>query len=168
MELPPRDFESRASTSFTTPAVLCFLPYASRITSYNVCYTKLLRYEMKMDHLKLKLIDSFMKQDERKKNLSNDDYLEKFILEKSDKTVAPKELDKFIADKKMSEEMITAQFKERAREYILMEKRTKALENWLLKKMGEKEGKIFLKKPARPSVDRITSYNVCYTKLLRK
>jgi hypothetical protein len=26
MELPPRDFESRASTSFTTPAIYSFLP----------------------------------------------------------------------------------------------------------------------------------------------
>ena len=29
MELPPRDFESRASTSFTTPAIYSFISYAS-------------------------------------------------------------------------------------------------------------------------------------------
>jgi len=29
--LPPRDFESRASTSFTTPAICSYLPYASSL-----------------------------------------------------------------------------------------------------------------------------------------
>ena len=68
-----------------------------------------------------------MNEDPKKKGLSNDEYMDKYIAGKA--TVSNKQIDAFIKEKKIPEQSINPQIKERIKNYLLVEEKKKMVQS---------------------------------------
>lgn len=105
-------------------------------------------YELKMNRLRAMMLEKFMNAHPEKKNLSNDEFLDKVIAK--DLKISEAEVEKFIKDRGIPKESVTADLKNRINGFLLMEKKKGAVDIWLGKMTQKNPVEIYLKKPSAP------------------
>ncbi len=106
-------------------------------------------FEIKLNRLKTLLLQRYMDQDPRKKGLSNDEFLDKYIA--SEVKISEKEIEAFIKDQNIPAEHINPQVKEKIKGYLGMERKKEAVEKWLAEKSNKKPVEVYIPKPRRPT-----------------
>lgn len=106
-------------------------------------------FDIKFNRLKQILLQRFMDKDPRKKDLSNDEFLEKYIA--SEVKISDKEIDAFIKDQNIPAEHINPQVREKIRNYLGMERKKEAVDKWLADQIKKTPVEVYIEKPRRPS-----------------
>jgi protein-disulfide isomerase len=106
-------------------------------------------FEIKFNKLKTILLQRYMDKDSRKKGLSNDEFLEKYI--SKDVKISEKEIEAFIKDQNIPAEHINPQVREKIRGYLEMERKKEAVDKWLSEQTAKTPVEIYVQKPRRPS-----------------
>jgi len=105
-------------------------------------------FDLKMNKFKALILEKLMTSDPRKKGLTNDQFLEKYISSKIN--VSKKEMDAFIKERKIPKPSITKSLKERIKQFLIMNKKKSAVEKWTAKKLKNNKVEVYLEKPTRP------------------
>jgi protein-disulfide isomerase len=108
-------------------------------------------FELKFNRLKSILLQRYMDADPRKKNLSNDEFLEKFIAK--DVKITAKEIDAFIKQQNIPKEHINDQVKEKISNYLGMERKKEAVEKWIAQQTKKTPVEVYIPKPRRPTFE---------------
>jgi protein-disulfide isomerase len=106
-------------------------------------------FEIKFNRLKTILLQRYMDKDPRKKNMSNDEFLEKYI--SSSVNISDKEVDAFIKDQNIPAEHINPQVREKIKNYLGMERKKEAVDKWLADQTKKSPVEVFIEKPRRPT-----------------
>lgn len=106
-------------------------------------------FEIKFNRLKALLLQKFMDKDPRKKGLSNDEFLEKYIAK--DVKISEKEVDAFIKDQNIPEEHINPQVREKIKNYLGMERKKEAVDKWIAEQTKKNPVEVYISKPRRPT-----------------
>ena len=106
-------------------------------------------FDIKFGRLKALLLQKYMDKDPRKKGLSNDEFLEKFIAK--DVKISEKEIDAFIKDQNIPSEHINPQVREKIRNYLEMERKKEAVDTWIANQTKKKPVEVYIQKPRRPT-----------------
>lgn len=106
-------------------------------------------FDIKFNRLKALLLQKFMDKDSRKKGLSNDEFLEKYIAK--DVKISEKEIDAFIKDQNIPSEHINPQVREKIRSYLEMERKKEAVDNWIAEQTKKNPVEVYIQKPRRPT-----------------
>lgn len=108
-------------------------------------------FEIKYAKLQAMLLEKFMNQDPDKKNLSNDEFLDKHIAKGVKVTDA--EIEKFIKDRQIPKDQINPEIKARIVEYLTVESKKVAVDNWIAQKTKKTPVEIYIQKPSLPMFD---------------
>lgn len=108
-------------------------------------------YETKMNKIRAMILETFMNNDSRKEGLSNDEFLEKYIAK--DISITEKDIEAFIKERQIPASNINAQMKERIKNYLEVEKKREAVDQWIAKKTDSKPVEVYIDKPTRPTFD---------------
>lgn len=108
-------------------------------------------FEIKFNRLKNLLLQKYMDRDERKKGLSNDEFLDKFIAKGI--VVSEKEINAFIKDQNIPSEHINPQVREKIKNYLEMERKKEAIDKWIADQTNKNPVEVYLPKPRRPTFD---------------
>lgn len=106
-------------------------------------------FEIKFNRLKGILLQRYMDKDPRKKDLSNDDFLDKYISQNV--KISEKEIEAFIKDQNIPAEHINPQVKEKIKNYLEMERKKEAVEKWLADQTKKNPVEVYIAKPRRPT-----------------
>ncbi len=106
-------------------------------------------FEIKFNRLKTLIIQKLIDKDPRKKGISNDEFLEKYISSKV--VVSDKQVNDFIKEQNIPEEHINPQVKEKIKNYLGMEKKKQAIESWLADQTKKTPVEVYIPKPRRPT-----------------
>ena len=106
-------------------------------------------FEVKFNKLRGLLLQKIMDKDPRKKNLSNDEFLAKYIAK--DVNISEKEIEAFIKDQNIPAEHINPQVREKIKAYLEMERRKEAVDKWLAEQTKKNQVEVYLSKPRRPT-----------------
>ena len=105
-------------------------------------------FELKMNRIRALLLKTLIERDPRKKGLSNDDFLEKYIA--NNVKISNKEIDVFISERKIPKANVNDQIKEKVRQFLGMEAKKKAIEKWIGQKTKKSAVEVYLSEPQRP------------------
>lgn len=105
-------------------------------------------YEIKKNRLRALVVEKFMERDPRKENLSNDEYLQRYVAK--DVQVTERMIADFIKEREIPAEHVNEQMNVRIREYLEAEARHKAVEQWIAEQTAKEPVEIYLAKPQRP------------------
>jgi protein-disulfide isomerase len=108
-------------------------------------------FEVKFNRLRAVVMQKLMDKDPNKKNLSNDEYLDKYIAKGVN--VSDKDIDAFIKKQQIPQEHINPMVREKIKGYLEMEKRKEATDSWLAKQTGKNPVDVFIPKPRRPTMN---------------
>jgi protein-disulfide isomerase len=108
-------------------------------------------YEIKMNKIRAMMLEVFMNNDSRKKGLSNDEFLDKYIAK--DIKVSEKDIESFIKERQIPASNINAQMTERIKNYLQVEKKRQAVDKWIAKKTASNPVEVYIDKPTRPTFD---------------
>jgi protein-disulfide isomerase len=108
-------------------------------------------FEIKFNRLKSLLLQKYMDKDSRKKGLSNDEFLEKYIAKEV--VISEKEIDAFIKDQNIPAEHINPQVREKIKNYLMMERKKEAVDKWIAEQTKKNPVEVYIKKPRRPTFD---------------
>lgn len=106
-------------------------------------------FEIKFNRLKSLLLQRYMDKDPRKKGLSNDEFLEKYIAK--DVNISEKEIDAFIKDQNIPAEHINPQVREKIKSYLGMERKKEAVDKWIAEQTKKNPVEVYIPKPRRPT-----------------
>lgn len=106
-------------------------------------------FEIKFNRLKSILLQKYMDKDARKAGLSNDEFLEKHIAKSV--TISEKEIDAFIKDQNIPAEHINPQVREKIKNYLEMERKKEAVDNWIAEQTKKTPVEVYITKPRRPT-----------------
>lgn len=106
-------------------------------------------FEVKFNKLRGLLLQKLMDKDPRKKNLSNDEFLSKYITKEVN--ISEKEIDAFIKDQNIPEEHINPQVREKIKNYLEMERKKEAVDKWLAEQTKKTPVEVYIQKPRRPT-----------------
>lgn len=105
-------------------------------------------YDLKMGKLRAIIIEKIMSLDPKKKGLTNDQYLEKYITNSI--KITDDQINKFAKERKIPKEHINTQMMNRIRQYLSGMEKKKAIDTWLARKTKGNAVEVYLKKPERP------------------
>lgn len=105
-------------------------------------------FDMKMDRVRAVLLKKIMESDPRKKGLTNDEYLRRYI-GKGD-PVTDQDIEKFIKSQGFPQSQVNEMFKKRVKDYLKVERKQQAVQEWLTKKSKKDPIEIFIQRPRRP------------------
>lgn len=108
-------------------------------------------YELKMNKLKALVLEKLMDQDPKKKGMTNDAYLDKFIVSKI--VISEDKIAAFIKERKIPTKHINDQMKGRIRQFLSVDLKKKAIDTWMTKQTSKEAIEIYIKKPSRPVFD---------------
>lgn len=106
-------------------------------------------FEIKFNRLKGLLLQKFMDKDPRKKGISNDEFLEKYIAKGV--SISEKEIDAFIKDQNIPAEHINPQVREKIKNYLEMERKKEAVDKWIAEQTKKSPVEVYIPKPRRPT-----------------
>jgi protein-disulfide isomerase len=106
-------------------------------------------FEIKFNKLKSLILQKYIDKDPRKKDLSNDEFLEKYIAK--DVVISDKQIDAFIKDQNIPSEHINPQVREKIRNYLAMEKKKEAIDKWIADMTSKTPVEVYIPKPRRPT-----------------
>lgn len=105
-------------------------------------------YEIKMAKLQGMLLEYFMNKDSDKKNLSNDEFLDKKIAKNI--KISDAEIEKFIKERQIPKDQINPEIKTRIVDYLTVEAKKNAVDKWIAEKTNKSPVEVYLKKPTLP------------------
>jgi protein-disulfide isomerase len=108
-------------------------------------------YEIKYAKLQAMLLERFMNQDPDKKGLSNDEFLDKHIAKSVKITDA--QVDAFIKERQIPKDQINPEIKARIVEYLTVESKKVAVDNWIAAKTKKTPVEIYIQKPTLPTFE---------------
>ena len=108
-------------------------------------------YDIKLGKIKAQILEQLIMTDPRKKGLTNDQFLEKYI-QKSVK-IGSKAVKAFIKERNIPKEHVNDKLKERVVQFLQMEEKKKAVDVWVAKQTAKNPVEIYLAKPERPVFD---------------
>jgi len=108
-------------------------------------------YEIKYAKLQSMLLEKFMNQDPDKKNLTNDEFLDKHIAKSLKITDA--QVDAFIKERQIPKDQINPEIKARIVEYLTVESKKVAVDNWIAAKTKKTPVEIYIHKPTLPTFE---------------
>ena len=108
-------------------------------------------YEIKFAKLQTMLLERFMNQDPEKKGLSNDEFLDKHIAKAVKITDA--QVEAFIKERQIPKDQINPEIKNRIIEYLTVESKKAAVDNWIAAKTKKTPVEIYLHKPTLPTFE---------------
>ena len=108
-------------------------------------------YELKMNKLKAILLKKMMESDPKYKGLTNDEYLNKYIAKNI--KISEKEIQAFAKERRIPENQMNAQIKDRIKTFLSAQKKQKEVENWMNKALEKNPAEVYLTKPKAPIVD---------------
>ncbi|MBY0516798.1 MAG: DsbA family protein [Bacteriovoracaceae bacterium] len=108
-------------------------------------------FDVKYNKLRSVVMQKLMDKDPNKKNLSNDEYLEKYIAKGV--SVSEGDIDAFIKKQQIPAEHLNPRVREKIKGYLEMEKRKEAMDKWLAQQTAKTPVEVYLSKPRRPSFD---------------
>ena len=103
-------------------------------------------YNLKIGRVKAILMEKLIDQDPKKKELTNDEYLEKYITNKV--TVTSKEVEDFANENKIPH--LDESLKERINAYLMNDKKKEAISAWLDGQFEKTPVEIYFERPERP------------------
>ncbi|WPU64520.1 DsbA family protein [Peredibacter starrii] len=106
-------------------------------------------FEIKFARLKSLLLQKYMDKDPRKKGISNDEFLEKYIAKEV--VISDKEIDAFIKDQNIPAEHINPQVREKIKNYLEMERKKEAVDKWIAEQTKKDPVEVYIPKPRRPT-----------------
>lgn len=106
-------------------------------------------FEVKFNKLKNVLLQKLVDKDPRKKGISNEEFFEKYVAKNV--AISDKEIDAFIKDQSIPEEHINPQVREKIRNYLGMERKKEAVDNWLAEQTKKSPVEVYIPKPRRPT-----------------
>ena len=92
-----------------------------------------------------------MDQDPKKKGMSNDEYMDKYIA--GNVKVSEKDIDAFIKKQNIPQEHLNPMVREKIKNYLEMEKKKEAMDKWLADQTKKNPVEVYISKPKRPSYD---------------
>lgn len=108
-------------------------------------------FEVKYNKLRSIIMQKFMDQDPKKKGLSNDEYMDKYIA--SNVKISDKDVDAFIKKQSIPQEHLNPMVREKIKNYLEMEKKKEAMDKWLAEQTKKTPVEVYVEKPRRPSYD---------------
>lgn len=105
-------------------------------------------FELKMNKMKARVLEVLMEQDPKKKGLTNDQYLEKFVT--ANIKITSKQVAAFVKERKIPKEHLNDQMKTRIKQYLVIEEKKKAIDVWLGNKTKSTPVEVYFQKPERP------------------
>ena len=108
-------------------------------------------YNLKLNKLKSMILEKLMAKDPRKKELSNDEFLKKYISKKGEPTAS--EIESFIKERNIPKEQINDQIKDRIKQYLDMENKKVAVDEWMAQVTKKTPIEVYFEKPQRPVFD---------------
>ena len=105
-------------------------------------------YEIKFAKLQSMILEKLMNSDPAKKDLTNDEFLDKHIAKNIKITDA--EIEKFIKDRQIPKEQINPEIKVRIVEYLTVEAKKVAVEKWVAEKTKKTPIEVYIQKPTLP------------------
>jgi protein-disulfide isomerase len=108
-------------------------------------------FDIKFNKLKGVLLQKFMDKDPRKKGLSNDEFLNKYI--SADVKISDKEIDAFIKDQNIPAEHINPQVREKIKGYLEMERKKESVDKWIAEQTKKTPVEVYIQKPRRPTFE---------------
>ena len=109
------------------------------------------KFDLKFNKVNSMVIEKLMANDPKKKGLTNDEYMEKYITSKIE--ITANDINNFIKEKNIPAQQVNPQIKERIKQYLMVEKKKGALDEWLGEKTKSTPIEVFFNKPRRPSFD---------------
>ncbi len=106
-------------------------------------------FEIKFNKLRQILLQKFMEKDPRKKGISNDEFLSKYIAQNVN--ISDKEIDAFIKDQNIPAEHINPQVREKIKNYLEIERKKEAVDKWLAEQTKKNPVEVYIPKPRRPT-----------------
>ncbi|MBI3534660.1 MAG: thioredoxin domain-containing protein [Deltaproteobacteria bacterium] len=103
-------------------------------------------YELKMDRLNKLLVDKLIGAEAKKAGLSTEEFINKKVVG-SDIKITEKEYQKFVKDKRLPENQINAQIKEKIFSYMKTTKRQESIDAYVAKLTKSTPIEVFFKKP---------------------
>jgi protein-disulfide isomerase len=108
-------------------------------------------FDLKMNRLKAVMLKKLIESDPKKKNLTNDQFLDKYIAKSI--SVSNKDIQKFIKQRKIPKEQITDMVKGQIKKFLEVEKKKEAVERWMAEKTSKTPVKIYFPRPTRPTFE---------------
>jgi protein-disulfide isomerase len=106
-------------------------------------------FEVKFNRLKSLLLQKYMDRDTRKKGLTNDQYLEKYVT--NNVNISEKEIDAFIANEKIPAEHLTPEVRGKIKDYLSIERKKQAVDRWIAEQTKKTPVEVYVAKPRRPT-----------------
>lgn len=108
-------------------------------------------HEIKMNRLRALAMEKIMAKDPRKKDLTNEQYIDKFVIK--GKKASQGDVEKFIKEKGIPAEQVNDDIRSRVSQYLEMELKRKAVETWMAEQLSKSPVEVYLTKPVRPVFD---------------
>lgn len=108
-------------------------------------------FEVKFNKLRSIIMQKLMDQDPKKKGMSNDEYMDKYIA--GNVKVSEKDIDAFIKKQNIPQEHLNPMVREKIKNYLEMEKKKEAMDKWLADQTKKNPVEVYITKPKRPSYD---------------
>jgi predicted DsbA family dithiol-disulfide isomerase len=109
------------------------------------------KFDLKFNKVNSIVVEKLMAKDPNKKGLTTDEYMDKYVVSKI--KITANDINNFIKEKNIPATQVNPQIKERIKQYLMVEKKKEALDNWLGEKTSKTPIEIFFTKPRRPSFD---------------
>ncbi len=107
-------------------------------------------YEIKYNQLRALVLKKFMEGDSNYKG-DNDKFLNEYIAKGL--VVSDKEVNAFVLERKIPKNNLNEQLTTRIKQFLLKEKKQKAIDTWIAKKTQDSPVEVYLQKPTRPVKD---------------
>jgi len=108
-------------------------------------------FNLKMDRLKVIMLEKFMNLNPKKEGLTNDEFFERFIAK--DIKLSKSEIDEFMKSRGITKDQLNPELLPRIETYLKENQKKKALDRWLNEESAKHKVEVYFKKPVRPLFD---------------
>lgn len=108
-------------------------------------------FEVKFNKLRSVIMQKLMDKDPNKKNMTNDQYMDKYIA--GNVKISEKDIDAFIKKQNIPQEHLNPMVREKIKNYLEMEKKKEAMDKWLAEQTKKTPVEVYIAKPKRPTHD---------------
>lgn len=105
-------------------------------------------FNLKMDRLKVIMLEKFMNLNPQKAGLSNDEFFEKFIAKDIKPTKS--EINEFIKSRGITQDQLNPELLPKIETFLKENQKKKALDRWLNEESEKHKVEVYFKKPLRP------------------
>lgn len=105
-------------------------------------------FNLKMDRLKVIMLEKFMNSNPNKAGLTNDEFFEKYISKNTKPSKS--EIGEFMKSRGITPDQLNPELMPRIEAYLVENQRKKALDKWLNEEAAKNKVEVYFKKPLRP------------------